>query len=382
MSPDTSQLRFRSGDRIPVEALNAQHRPLVDATRPIALRMRIAQGLLPAAFEDLVATVAFLTHDPEREVALLAGATLRDMPEDQLMGVVRTGDNAWVLDTLARTFDAESALVPELAVNRHTDDATLVHLAGSGGRRTCDVIGRNAARALAHTPIIEGLFFNPRASQGVVQGLLELAVREQVDLDHMPGFRETRMALLGEAGGLGGGDAGGLDDIDFMSAMELAFDDGMFGGLTEETEEGEERKKNLQTALLSMSVAQKIRLALVGDANARKLLIRDPKKLVSLAVLKSPRVTDGEIRMFASKKEIAEDIIATIARIRSWTRDYGTRKALIYNPKCPQAIALSFLRTLVANDIKTISKHRDVPGVVRRAAKRMIEKKQKKRKKK
>ena len=180
------------------------------------------------------------------------------------------------------------------------------------------------------------------------------------------------MALLGQRGAQEDKLGTGLDDLDFLSAMEVAFDDSFSG---QEGEQEEERKMNLQAAILKMSVAQKIRLALVGDANARKLLVRDPKRMVSLAVLKSPRLTDGEVRLYASKKELGEDVIATISRNRSWTRDYGTRKALIFNPKTPQSVALGFLRSMVESDVKMISKHRDVPGVIRRAAKRLIEKK-------
>lgn len=364
---------FRSGDPIPVGVLNEQHQPLVDSGRPVALRERIAKGLLPAAFEDLVTTVAFLVHDPEPSVRAAATATLREMPEDQLLPVLQDLKHPAVIDTLARTLPFQSPLIPELAVNRHTSDPTLVHLAGSGASRTCDVIGRNAARSLGHTPIIEALFFNPRAAQGVVQGLLELAVRENVDLDHMPGFRETRAALLGEHGATNDLVGAELADIDFLSVLELAFDDD--GGVDPEAQE--DRKMNLQAALLQMSVVQKIRLALVGDGNARKLLIRDPKKMVSSAVLKSPRLTDGEVRNFAGKKELSEDVIASIARNRGWTRDYGVRKALLYNPKCPQSVALAFLRSMVENDVKVVSKHRDVPGVVRRAAKRILDQKDK-----
>ena len=373
MSPEGTHVNFRSGDAIPVASLVERHQPLVDGSRPKDLRLRIAKGLLPAAIEDLVPTVCFLSHDPDREVRQAARDTISTMPDDQLLPVIQTLADNHVLDAISRILSPMSALVPEVAVNRHTHDATLVYLAGAGSRATCDVIGRNAARALSYTPIVEALFFNPRATQGTVQALLELAVRENVDLDHMPGFRETKAALLGERGARDDGDGTGLDDLEFLSAMEFAFDDS-FGDISEEDQET--RKMNLQTAILSMSVAQKIRLALVGDSNARKLLIRDPKKMVSLAVLKSPRLTDGEVRNFASKKELPEDVVATIARNRTWTRDYGTRKALLFNPKCPQSMSLNFLRSMVEADVKMISKHRDVPGVIRRAAKRMIEQKE------
>jgi hypothetical protein len=374
MSPDGAPISFRSGQQVPVEQLTERHRPLVDPSRPIDFRLRIAKGLLPAAVEDLIPTLCFLTQDPNGGVRSAACDTIRTMPDDQLIPVIQSIANIYVIDGLARTLLAENPLIPELAVNRYTHDSTLVFLAGNGSRRTCDVIGRNAQRALGHTPIVEALFFNPRASQGTVQELLELAVREDIDLDHMPGFRETKAALLGEHGARDDKTGTELDELEFLSAMEFAFDDEL-GTKAADVEENSGRKVNLQTAIMSMSVAQKIRLSLVGDANARKLLVRDPKKMVAMAVLKSPRLTDGEVRIFATKKELAEEVVATIARNRSWTRDYQVRKALLFNPKCPQSMALAFLRSMVESDIKMIAKHRDVPGGIRRAAKRIIDQK-------
>lgn len=382
MSPDTTTMPFRSGDQVPPQSLVEQHRGLVQPERPKDLRLRIAKGLLPAAIADLVPTLCFLTQDSESEVRRAARETLSTMPDDQMGPVVSSVQDQHVIDTLCRVLSPRSPHVPELAVNRWTHDATLVYLAGSGSRQTCDVIGRNAARALGFTPIIEALYFNPRASHGTVQGLLELAVREQIDLDHMPGFRETKAALMGARGARDDVAGAGLNDIEFISAMELAFDDALSKAEGGEAEEEEGRKLNLQAALMNMSVAQKIRLALVGDANARKLLIRDPKKMVALAVLKSPRLTDGEVRIFATKKELGEEVVATIARNRAWTRDYATRKALLCNPKCPQSMALSFLRSMVEADKKMLSKHRDVPTMIRRAAKREIDKKEQARRRK
>lgn len=381
MSPDGTQVSFRSGQQVPVEQLTESHRSLVGPECPIDQRLRIAKGLLPAAIEDLIPTLCFLTQEANGGVRTAARETIRTMPDDQITPVIKSVENIYVIDSLARVMAPENPLVTELAVNRFTDDSTLVFLAGNGSRRTCDVIGRNAQRALSYTPIVEALFFNPRATHGTVQALLELAVRENLDLDHMPGYRETKAALLGERGATDDIVGSGLDELEFLSAMEFAFDDAL-GIKAEEGEEKSGRKVNLQTAIMSMSVAQKIRLSLVGDANARKLLVRDPKKMVAMAVLKSPRLTDGEVRIFATKKELGEEVVAMIARNRSWTRDYQVRKALVFNPKCPQALALGFLRSMVESDIKMLSKHRDVPGIIRRAAKRIIDQKVKARKKK
>lgn len=366
---------------VPVEALVEPHRPLVDASRPLPIRLRVAKGLLPAAIADLVPTVAFLTHATEPEVAAAAKETLAGMPEDEMVTVARGKLHPAVLDTLAHALPNAHPAQVEITVNREVADATLVYLAGAGTGRVCEQIARNAVRCLGEPAIIEALYFNPKAPPGQVQNLIEFAVREGLDLDHIPGYVETRAAILGERGAED--DGKGLSDIEFLTALAMAVGkEGLSREEQERLEKGEDileegdeevSSKSLQALILQMSVSQKIRLSLVGDANARKLLIRDPKKMVSLAVLKSPRLTDGEVRMFAQNKALAEEILTQICRNRSWTRDYGIRKSLVLNPKTPMPLAMGFLRTLNAKDIKEVSKSREVSGVIARTAKRILD---------
>ena len=113
---------------------------------------------------------------------------------------------------------------------------------------------------------------------------------------------------------------------------------------------------------------------MLGDINVRKMLIRDPKKTISMAVLKSPRLTDKEISDYAKNKALNEDIIRMIAKSREWTRNYATKLALLHNPKCPANMALSFLKMLRKKDVLAISRAKDVPAHVVRQAKAIIEK--------
>ncbi len=368
MNVQISPAPLKGGEAIPLDLVVDAHRNLVQLDRPVALRLRIAKGLLPSTMEDLVPTLAYLRHDADREVRSAATETLSTMPGEELAAVVGALPSPHILDTLARTLPHDIEPTMRVATNRNTADPTLLYLCGVGGVRLCDTIGRNAVRCLAHPPLIEALFFNPRAPQGVVQNLMELAVREDLPLDHMPGYAETRSALLGERR-FQEDDGPGLGEIDFLTAMEFAFDD--VGAKEEEEEEGYQTR-NLATLIGRMTVAQKIRLALVGDAGSRKLLIRDPKKMVALAVLKSPRLTDGEIKAFCTNKALADEVISTIARRRAWTRDYRIRKALLMNPKTPVGFAMSFLRSMNKADIRMLAKSRDAPPVVARQAQRIL----------
>ncbi len=361
---------------VPIEALVEAHRPLVD--RPLPIKLRIARGMLPASAEDLVPTIAYLAHSEEPELRLAALETLSSLPVDTMREVMRAKLHPAVLDTVSRALTSDHSALSEVVVNRATADSTFVYLAAHGGTVVCSDIARNTVRCLNEPQIVEALFFNPRMPPGQIQNLLEFAVREGAALDHIPGFIEMRAAIWG---GRGAEDEGkvGLSDLEFMTALQLA---GVKQSLTDEelalVDRGEEppddhSTTSLQALIMKMSVAQKIRLALIGDANARKLLVRDPKKMVSLSVLKSPRLTEGEVKMFCSNKALAEEIFVQIGRNKSWTRDYGIRRALVMNPKCPLPLSMGFLRTLSMKDIKDVSKSREVSGVVARSAKRVLD---------
>ena len=63
--------------------------------------------------------------------------------------------------------------------------------------------------------------------------------------------------------------------------------------LLEESEEPKPEKlfESMYQRLISMGVNEKIRLATLGNKEARTLLIRDPNRLVINAVLASPKLT-------------------------------------------------------------------------------------------
>ncbi len=370
-----TETQWKSGDPVPLESVNEQHRRLIGADIQLEVRERVARALLPSTLEDLVPTLAYLCHDPEERVRKLSRQTLENVPQEELVDIIRGVRDARILDTLAHALPVNLESTRQIPLNRAASNQTLVYLASTGDGRLCERIGRNAVRCLAHPSTIEALYFNPQAGQALVQGLLELAVREEVRLDHIPGYIEAERAVHGSALAAEK-EQTGLSDIEFLTALSLAGDHRP-EQVVEEDKEVESR--NLATLIGNMSVAQKVRLALVGDANSRKLLIRDPKKMVALAVLKSPRLTDGEIRIFASNKNLSEDVITQIARRRAWTRDYGIRKALLKNPKTPIGFALTFLRSMNKRDIKTFSKSREVPAAIARMAASIIAKEEDKR---
>ena len=373
---------YLSGTAMAIAEMPERLQPFLLPTSPVPPRLRAAGGTLPLPPDQLVPVLLFLTLDGDEMVRKRATTSLLEMPGDLVQPVLKQLQSPAALDAAVRTFRKNDDIARELAMNAKTADDTVRWLAGSASATVCEVIGRNHVRALRTPAIVEALWLNPRAAQGVVQGLLELAVREDLPLEHIAGFREMKAILSGEE--KDSAQEKGLSDSEFALAMAWATQsyEREHGSTTpaaatpEEVKTEDDKTSTLQSLITKMSVSQKVRLAMVGDANVRKLLIRDPKKLVALAVLRSPRITEGEVTTFAANKSLSEELLTTICRNRNWVKDYATRKALVFNPKTPMAFAMTFLRQLSPKDLKDASGSRDVNQVVARTAKRMIAEKQ------
>lgn len=370
------QKPYYSGTAMALSEVPERIQPYLAVTSPVTTRLRAAGGTLPLPPEQLVLVLLFLTLDPDEMVRKRAATSLQEMPAELLQPSLAGMKSEAALDAAVRVFRKNDSIAAELAMNARTADDTVRWLAGTGSASVCEAIGRNHVRALRSPAIIEALWLNPKAAQGVVQNLLELAVRQDLPLEHVAGFREMKAILAGEEAD--DGNQKGLSDSEFALAMAWATqsyerEHGSTAHQDETPDEADKKTQTLQALILKMSVSQKVRLAMVGDANVRKVLIRDPKKLVALAVLRSPRITEGEVTTFASNKTLSDELLTTICRNRNWVKDYATRKALVFNPKTPISFSMTFLRQLSPKDLKDASSSRDVSQTVARTAKRMLD---------
>ncbi len=139
----------------------------------------------------------------------------------------------------------------------------------------------------------------------------------------------------------------------------------------EKTAGGDERK--VVAILTSLSVPQRLKIALKGTREQRSVLVRDPNRMVSAAVLSSPKLTDMEIESFARMGNVSEDVLRTIGMSRAWTQNYCVCAALIRNAKTPLAISMSLLPRLNDRDIKILVTDRNVPEGLRLAARKAVQ---------
>jgi len=179
-------------------------------------------------------------------------------------------------------------------------------------------------------------------------------------------------------------------DANDLGAFRFNFDDDMEDfswDLTREPEpvdgpvdvqEEEEKKVSLEQKLRDMSVGKKIKLAYMGNQEARKILIRDPNKIVAAAVVKSGRLTPNEVSSFAGNKNLHDEVVRLIASNKEFVRKYPVQVALVNNPKCPLPVALKLMQNLQKRDLQQLANNKNVPSAIFGTAMKMFKAKYRK----
>ena len=121
-----------------------------------------------------------------------------------------------------------------------------------------------------------------------------------------------------------------------------------------------------------MGIVERVRAAMKGTREMRAILVRDPNKMVSSAVLASPKLTLAEVESFAKMANVSEDVLRAIGHNRAWVKSYGVAASLTRNPKTPVALSLNLLQRLVERDVRGIAIDRNVPEPLRMAARRRL----------
>jgi len=137
-------------------------------------------------------------------------------------------------------------------------------------------------------------------------------------------------------------------------------------------EQQEEEKINTVQKIYRMNTAEKLLAALKGNREERAILVRDPNRLVALAALGSPRLTEPEIEAFSAMKNISDQILREIGKHREWTKKYQVVSNLVKNPRTPIAISMGLVSRLSPRDMKAVTVDKNVPEAIRKAAKKFV----------
>ena len=134
----------------------------------------------------------------------------------------------------------------------------------------------------------------------------------------------------------------------------------------------EARAQNILQKIQTLSVSERLQLAMKGGREIRGILIKDTNKEVMLAVLDNQKITDTEIEMIARNRSSNDEALRRIAKNREWLKTYAIELALVTNPKTPPGIAVGLVGDLKTKDLIILERNKNVPDVVRSAGKRLL----------
>jgi hypothetical protein len=137
----------------------------------------------------------------------------------------------------------------------------------------------------------------------------------------------------------------------------------------------EERRDSVLQKIAKLDIRGRITLAMRGSKEDRSILIRDSTKLVAIAVLESPKVSDGEVEKFALQKNVLEAVLRAIPLKRRFAKNYNITRNLVQNPRTPLDLSLGLMKNLLIHDLKNLSGNKEVSDTIRKLALRMFKQK-------
>jgi hypothetical protein len=379
-------------------ALSPQAQKILDPAAPQALKGMAAKGLAPGMKPgDILAIVCALALGGDAH-AETAQKTLGSLPAPLLNGALAGDVQAGVLDTIGPLYVNDAALAEKILHHRSVHPATVAKMAALCNESVAELIATNEVLLLDYPPILENLYLNPHTRMSTADRILELAARNDVDCPGIPAFEQAKKAIVGELI-VEAGEAPNFDDEQFALAEKVAkatvlTEDEDTHRLDEESGEEVvvEKARPLHAVWADLRPPAKIRLLTLGkvktvnekrqitehsfDLKAVRMLgIRDPNPLVALAALDAPGMGESEIVRVASMRNVSEDVLRAIANAKEWTRTYQVKFNLVANPRTPFTHSAKFVIHLRDNDLKTVSRSKDVPGAIQRIARQQLTKK-------
>lgn len=303
---------------------------LVQSGAPRSEQLQAARGALSLCARDEGDLLFFLAYSRDEEIRKDARATLEALPVSRLVELLKAPErHPRFLDLVARIRLDEDDAMAVLLDCVNLLPATLLYMARHGSPRLLSMLARRQDLLSSAPEVLEALQANPRAS-AVLEG------RPEIEGEEIP--------------------------LEASSEGEAA---------AEENSEADGSLSKYQKAL-EMGVSEKIKMALTGDKEWRGIFIKDANKLVSAAVMKNPRITDGEVLAIAKNKSSSDELIRLITLNREWVKIYDIKKALVEHPRTPLPTALRYMNVLIEKDIKNLAGSRGVSAVIVNNARRML----------
>lgn len=408
-----------------------EHRDKVGPEAARKAKLGVAKGLLPMSPDVQLTLLYVLTADDYAPVREAAHATLMGLPERTVIGAITRRTHPKVLEYLAQHRRHDWELMIRVYSHAAANDRTArLIVQGARDPQLLDVIVSNQERLLITPVVYLDIQDNKRMSLALVdraRNFLRMqrslpegwrteeqqavwaegdkaetaavpertatekkvtikvegakASRRKVHVTQLTSRNveaECMAALLGLRSPFSNPDVAERLDVEVWELTEglsqrfvFGFEDEMDFGeqmVDEEASMDQDEVRSMAKVIGDMSVGKKIKLAYMGNAEARKLLLRDRNKTVAVAVVKSGRMTDSEAASAAGNKNLHMDVLREISSNKEFLRKYNVKVALCNNPKTPVSVAVGLVSGLSRSDLAALARNKNVPGVVQKMA--------------
>ncbi|MEZ5424875.1 MAG: hypothetical protein R2747_01300 [Pyrinomonadaceae bacterium] len=387
---------------------------VITGTAPQPARLAAARGILPIPQSDLLEILVVLVRSSETELVQSARETLAAQEKSQIETLIKSDEIAPAV--LAHFIEAENIpaeLREAVLANPKTPPTSIVKFA----RRTSngallESLSLNQQLLIATPAIIDAIIANPnrtpeaqRRAQEIKDEFFEKERGAQQIADELRARGKDAAAEFIEQSDFGAEFEDDDSDLSLEDAILLAehieipdseIDDSwlsleyiqeiyeeteeqrqaivnkILGELSAEGDDVSSERVSMIQRILVMNMKDRVKLAMKGDREARSILIRDPNRVVSQAVINNPRITEQEVEKISSMRTVPDDVLRQVATNRNWARNYSIMHNLARNPRTPIANVMTILNRLQLRDLNAISKNRNVSDAVRRQALRLF----------
>ena len=399
-----------------VNSTNPVVKAIISGTAPRPAQLAAARGILPLPQADLLEILVSLAGNTDAELSENACKTLVSQDTGELAAIVQSVEIApRVLAYFADRDDQPKPIHEAILSNPKTPTASIISFA----RRTSngellEIIALNQQLLIGAPQIIDAIIGNPYRTAEAVRRATETK-REFFQKER--GAQQIVNELRAQ-----GKDAAAefIEKAEFAEGLEqtasksnLSYEDAILLAehievpdaeiddswlsldyIEEFYEETEEQRESIVSKILGelsaeddeisgerisminrimrMGMKDRVKLATKGDREARNILIRDPNRIVSQAVVQNPRITEQEVEKIAAMRSVPEDVLRQIAINRNWARNYSIMHNLARNPRTPISNVISILTRLQLRDLQAMVKNRNVSDAIRKQSLRLV----------
>ncbi len=381
MEPNAPARLPRVDPAVEVEKLPAPARKVLDPASPAPMRQMAARGVAPGLKPaEALTVVALLSESADEGIAAVARGTLERLPAPLLNGALGGDLPAGVLALLAPRYASNAPVMEKMLAHPAMPASAVAIIAAAANEAVAELVATNEQLLLANPEIIETLYLNKATRMSTADRILELAVRNGVELHGIAAYKEAAIAIGTEL--IAEPSPEPTPDDQLFKKAEVAEAEIAPEVLREDTHRidestGEEVEKepvkSLSYEISQMTISQKIRMAMLGDTAARAILVRDPNRLVSSAAIKSPKIQENEIVRIAASRNVSEDVLRIIATSQEWAKSYQIKLNLVQNPRTPFTFASKLILHMRESELKALAKSKNVSGAVATAAKHQLQ---------